>query len=477
MAFLNKTGVERLWLHIVSQLGKKVDKVDGKDLSTNDYTTEEKEQLATLGTLVGDTTVSAQITNAVSAITPDSIGAVGTNDYYGLVEKEGAMISANSLDGAGIKATSYISATQEGSGTPSPDNVRPISGWDTVNLIRTGKNLLGFDDFAYAGSAYTDSCEQGAFTRTVTANHTTTYVVAAAALGNIKSTHLKAGTYMFTLTHQSSEKTFANPYLEVTLSDSTIVQLKSGVATTLAMDGTITGIRQTSTSYLSGDTITYTMQLEAGEAATDYEPYQGQTLTASLPETVYGGSLDWTTGTLTVTHHQYAITGAESWQSNGGTVYYIKDPAGAGDDATAATDTGYCTHYRYANAYTGKLPDTAQKRSSIIWIDDSRYTEDVAAMKAYLAEQYAAGTPVTLVYELATPYALQLTPQQLEALQGVNTVWSNCGDTRAIFNYSLCGNYGGEVSDPVAAREGLLMVVSATEPTSPETGMLWFDIS
>lgn len=48
MAFLNKEGVERLWLHIVSKLNKKVDKIEGKGLSTNDYTTEEKEQLATL---------------------------------------------------------------------------------------------------------------------------------------------------------------------------------------------------------------------------------------------------------------------------------------------------------------------------------------------------------------------------------------------------------------------------------------------
>lgn len=50
MAFLDKTGLERLWLHINSRLNKKVDKIDGKDLSTNDYTTTEKEKLANLPT-------------------------------------------------------------------------------------------------------------------------------------------------------------------------------------------------------------------------------------------------------------------------------------------------------------------------------------------------------------------------------------------------------------------------------------------
>ena len=46
MAFLDRTGVERLWAHIISKLGEKVDAVEGKGLSTNDYTNEEKEKLA-----------------------------------------------------------------------------------------------------------------------------------------------------------------------------------------------------------------------------------------------------------------------------------------------------------------------------------------------------------------------------------------------------------------------------------------------
>ena len=45
MAFLDKTGLEHLWAQIISKLGSKVDKVDGKGLSTNDYTTEDKQNL------------------------------------------------------------------------------------------------------------------------------------------------------------------------------------------------------------------------------------------------------------------------------------------------------------------------------------------------------------------------------------------------------------------------------------------------
>lgn len=69
MAFLNKAGLERLWTHILLKLNRKVDKVDGKSLSTNDFTTEEKEKLANL---------EEYIENATNSITPEQIGAVSS---------------------------------------------------------------------------------------------------------------------------------------------------------------------------------------------------------------------------------------------------------------------------------------------------------------------------------------------------------------------------------------------------------------
>ena len=48
MAYLNETGLARFWNHILSKLSGKVDREEGKGLSTNDYTTEEKEKLASI---------------------------------------------------------------------------------------------------------------------------------------------------------------------------------------------------------------------------------------------------------------------------------------------------------------------------------------------------------------------------------------------------------------------------------------------
>ena len=78
MAFLNEQGLERLWAHIVSKLGEKVDKAEGKGLSTNDYTNEDKEKLANViedvsnvSTLIGDTAISEQIGNAIDEFSSD----------------------------------------------------------------------------------------------------------------------------------------------------------------------------------------------------------------------------------------------------------------------------------------------------------------------------------------------------------------------------------------------------------------------
>jgi hypothetical protein len=60
-----KAAFERMWQHITIKLGDKVDREAGKGLSTNDYTTEEKENLNNLKELVGDTAVATQISNAV----------------------------------------------------------------------------------------------------------------------------------------------------------------------------------------------------------------------------------------------------------------------------------------------------------------------------------------------------------------------------------------------------------------------------
>ena len=59
MSFLNKEGLERLWQHIILKLGNKVDKVEGKGLSEQDYTAEEKIKLSLIEDGANKTTVDS----------------------------------------------------------------------------------------------------------------------------------------------------------------------------------------------------------------------------------------------------------------------------------------------------------------------------------------------------------------------------------------------------------------------------------
>lgn len=203
-------------------------------------------------------------------------------------ESSGGLVSIS--DAANRNAQAIVSEIK-----PSVDGV------SSVTLIRTGKNLMGFKDFSVnANGVYTDIHADDVFRREVHQTHETINAIGISAFKNILNPHIPAGTYTFTLIHLNGV-TYLNPYMEVTLSDGTIVNLASGVVTTLPLDGTITGIRMANRQYKAGDTIEFVMQLEAG-AGTAYDPYNGLTLTAELPETVYGGTLDWTAGLLTITH-------------------------------------------------------------------------------------------------------------------------------------------------------------------------------
>lgn len=54
--YLNDTGLSYLWGKITTALGGKVDKVDGKGLSTEDYTTTEKTKLSNAPNITYGTT-------------------------------------------------------------------------------------------------------------------------------------------------------------------------------------------------------------------------------------------------------------------------------------------------------------------------------------------------------------------------------------------------------------------------------------
>ena len=66
---------------------------------------------------------------------------------------------------------------------------------------------------------------------------------------------------------------------------------------------------------------------------------------------------------------------------------------------------------------------------------------------------------------------------QVNALVGDTDVATQISNAIANQGTLAVSKGGTGATEPVAARENLLMIVSDTEPASPTAGMLWFDIS
>lgn len=153
----------------------------------------------------------------------------------------------------------------------------------------------------------------------------------------------------------------------------------------------------------------------------------------TLPSTIYGGEVDAVTGAGQETWKLLTLDGTEAWDKYGSTT----EEAGAScfylsiDDKYAGFGTSICNQFAntknsdpFYNVNMKKFTYTDHPSIANIYMDygdDQTVTLDT--WKAYLAAQYAAGTPVQVAYKLATPIPFSATGGgAIKALPGVNTI-------------------------------------------------------
>ena len=97
------------------------------------------------------------------------------------------------------------------------------------------------------------------------------------------------------------------------------------------------------------------------------------------------------------------------------------------------------THYPARsgdNLYLGQMGITITKFNDsrdVIYVFDDGY-QDIDTWKAYLAAQHAAGTPVTVYYELAEPVITQHDPAVIPAVYPMTTVYAEDGNVSVEYN-------------------------------------------
>ena len=269
-------------------------------------------------------------------------------------EASGPVVTCSPVEGYPLHVVSQIVPLQEGSGDPSPENVRPISGWDAASLWAGGGNLA-------------QNPESGAYKRaTMTKVDDPTKARIPNIIPLFTSLYLMCNSSYYFLPQHFHNGVFVDGYA---WTNAIVIDPKIKNSNQLA----ITIRRADKAEITEEDLQNIKLMCWFGDEVIwdSYVPHKDGSRFITLPfgQTVYGGTLDWTTGVLTVTHVEIAS--------------YAGEP----------------------------LPGA--------WISD----RDVYSQGA---------TPTTgaqVVYELSDPITIQLTPQEILALSGTNTLYTDTGDT------------------------------------------------
>lgn len=299
-----------------------------------------------------------------------------------------------------------IEPVQSGSGDPSPENVRPISGWDGANVEVDGVNL------------WDEEWEVGSIDLTTGEN-------------KVNSTTIRSKNYI--RVSPSTSYYVLLPWAEIFYYDENKSYL-SNTRNQVTEDGQIHGSEKTTPSsayYMRfrcngtyGTTYNNDISINYPSTDTSYHAYNGNTYNIAFtdgtnPLTVHGGELDVTSGLLTV-DRAIADFKDMTWLYN--STYQIFTTTAP--DKKPGLYNGMVTCY----ANGGWWSDWNDKDS--VWcgnantngfvVKDTRF-DDATEFKTALTGQ-------KFVYELATPQTYQLTPTEVKSLLGVNNVTVDTGD-------------------------------------------------
>ena len=355
--------------------------------------------------------------NPVACLVHDVNGTstrrVSNSGPFTLTEAETVWVGFSISDNKTFNNTEAPIQIVSGSSAPtaySPySNICPITGWAGANLSVVGKNL--FDTMAYTPSNMAFEINSGTITRsairidllegtyTLSGNATQVSPYIYYAIESSDGSYV-SGDMLSTNTGQWSNKT-------VTLNTGEyIILFKANSNGILVLNDVL-------------------LQIEVGTEKTVYEPYNGHEYHVSWGTeagTIYGGSLDATTGELTVTHDIIDL-GTLTWNKSNLSWYYESNSFAGANDAYG--EHLLCSHYKGGDAYAGNTDNVISTRVGAykrIWICDKTKNSLTTS------EFKTAMSGVQLVYELAEPLTYQLTPVQILTLLGQNNIWADCGD-------------------------------------------------
>lgn len=375
-------------------------------------------------------------------------------------EETGAVVQCYPVANYPLGVTVSWEPHQEGEGDPSPENVRPISGRESVSVTRCGENLLKLPYHTTGGpsAVYNGIDAQIGENGRLSIHGTTADNGYNFIFQHETDFLLPSGTYY--IDAFGAELPPNVSVLVYTPTLGVIANVRDNQKT-FTLDERI-GVRIYVNTQYSGVEFAVDglgVMLCAQSAPTVFIPYTGTTHTLTLPSTVYGGELDAVTG-----------AGSEEWSPS----IIINSSANSGMLSEFGNDT---SNLFYIDRYMNQARDiyvlcSHLPAKSIINVSNTdngifgnpagelfyirlskEIANDLQEFKDWLDAQSAAGTPVTITYKLATPTPFQAAGNApIPALPGVNTIYSDADSV------TVTGR-----ADPIHTIQALSDRVSALE--------------
>lgn len=328
-----------------------------------------------------------------------------------------------------------IVAAQDGTGTPSPSNVRPISGFDSIKITNAGKNVCGGEAFAdnivnvvNSSKAIKGEDSDGKYVR-IYASYDISHKV-------FSINKFKPNT-QYTLVikakrHHASTST--NLVWRYTDGTSAGISFPEGTEKDTAVTFVVSSDSNKSVSaiegiYATGYTDIYyeeTGVFEGVVTVDDFVPFRPfVTAEVQLGQTVYGGRLNVTTGELTITHRSITVETVRNVSLHSSNKYYWT--IGLPESSINGTDV-ISSHFVGGWGATEGNCNISVNGTVII-----AFPTDQTLNTKTLANAWCAENKPQFVYPLAEPITVALDPADIKVSAGTNNIWTDCGEVAVVY--------------------------------------------
>lgn len=360
------------------------------------------------------------------------------------------MTFEDGADGMPMAVKIGIEPVQAGSGDPSPENIRAISGWTGANIYnKQAKNFFGPNTSPTIGRYYNSNGN-----------------VKQSNGWNISNRIEVTGNTQYTLSGISGADAVYHMFLDAEMNE---IGLINSYYYTFVTPQNCKYMR---ICYNANST---NVMLNLGDTALPYEAYVDEQIvqkSITFPEsaeTVYGGTLTINkdgSGVLAVDRilrraDYYTWTQVDGvFRTNGSY------------PASINSLDGLCTHYTPASGSLANMPDKSinfrarswDSNNRIVIKDSSLATGD--AFRSYITENNV----MVCVRKSTTNY--NLTPSQVKTLLGINNLWADTGDILSVEYSADTKLYvDQQIAEKVSASQRLmeLIVTANREDTMTAT--------